>query len=65
MSSYECNNGTFNITSASQLCNKLEQYIYYEDMNFSVANFHAMQGSLSNEDRSHIFVTLDSIYHAC
>ena len=51
------------VTNASQLCEKLDKY--YEDIDFSTKNFEPMQGSLSNEDRSHIFITLDSIYHAC
>ena len=51
------------IETASQLCGKLEHY--YEDIDFSIQNFQGMQGSLSSEDRSHIFITLDCICHAC
>ena len=48
---------------SSQLYDKLEQYC--KDIDFSTENFDGMQGSLSSEDRSHVFITLDSIYNAC
>ena len=51
------------IANALPLCNKLKQY--YDDICIAIDKLHVMQGSLSNEDRSHIFITLDSIYNAC
>ena len=51
------------ISHALQLCKKLE--LYSDDIDFCLTEIEPMQRSLSSEDRTHIFITLDSIYHAC
>ena len=51
------------IAQALQLHKKLE--LYCCDIDFCLTEIETMQGSLSSEDRTHIFITLDSVYHAC